>query len=59
MVVREAIPANLKRRILVEAGHRCAIPTCRFPTTEIAHILAYSKVKTHEFSNLILLIAHR
>ncbi len=31
------ISAELKRQILVEAGPICAIPTCRFPTTEIAH----------------------
>jgi hypothetical protein len=26
---RPAIPATVKRAVLVEAGHRCAIPTCR------------------------------
>ena len=31
-----------KRMALVEAGHRCAIPTCRHPTTEIAHIVPES-----------------
>ncbi len=35
---RPDISAELKRQILVEAGPICAIPTCRFPTTEIAHI---------------------
>ncbi len=52
---REQIPSELKRRILIEAGHRCAIPTCRHPTTEIAHITPYSKVMKHEYSNLIAL----
>lgn len=52
---REHIPAELKRKILVEAGHRCAIPTCRFPTTELAHIIPYSKVKKHDHHNLIAL----
>lgn len=52
---REKIPANLKRQILTEAGHRCAIPTCRFPTTELAHIIPYSKVKKHDAYNLIAL----
>jgi len=52
---RENIPAELKRKILVEAGHRCAIPTCRFPTTELAHIVPYSKVLKHEYHNLIAL----
>lgn len=36
---RSKIPTELKRQILVEAaGHRCAIPTCRHPTIEVAHI---------------------
>lgn len=52
---REAIPSKLKRIILVEAGHRCAIPTCRFPTTELAHIEPYAIVKKHEENNLIAL----
>lgn len=52
---REHIPAELKRKILVEAGHRCAIPSCRFPTIEIAHIEPYEKVKEHKYENLIAL----
>ena len=55
MSERPAIPAELKRRILVEAGHRCAIPSCRFPTIEIAHIEPYEKVKEHKYENLIAL----
>lgn len=52
---RPAIPAELKRAVLVEAGHRCAIPTCRAETTEIAHIVPWEKVKEHTFDNLIAL----
>jgi len=52
---RSRIPSDLKRRILVEAGHRCAVPTCRHPTTEIAHIVPWNKVKKHEYANLIAL----
>ena len=52
---RPKIPAELKRRILVEAGHRCAIPTCRSTQVEIAHIKPWSKVKKHEYDNLISL----
>ena len=52
---RPSIPAQVKRRVLVEAGHRCAIPTCRHPTTELAHIKPYSEVERHEHSNLIAL----
>ena len=55
MTERPPIPAKLKRRILVEAGHRCAIPTCRQPVTEIVHIIPWSKVKEHEYENLIAL----
>lgn len=55
MSQRPPIPSKLKRRILVEAGHRCAIPTCRHPTTEIAHIVPWNKVKKHEYENLIAL----
>ena len=52
---RRAIPAALKREVLVEAGHRCAIPTCRHTTVEIAHIVPWKKVKEHTFDNLIAL----
>jgi HNH endonuclease len=55
MEVRPPIPEPLKRRVLVEAGHRCAIPTCRTPVTEVAHIIPYSVVKKHEYENLIAL----
>jgi hypothetical protein len=40
---------------LVEAGHRCAIPTCRHPTTEIAHIVPESQSHDDSFQNLIAL----
>jgi HNH endonuclease len=43
------------RLALVEAGHRCAIPTCRHPTTEIAHIVAESESHDDSFENLIAL----
>jgi len=41
--------------VLVEAGHRCAIPTCKHPTTEIAHIVPWAQCQSHEFDNLIAL----
>src|ERR1700761_5508529 len=53
--VRPAIPADLKRRIYMEAGHRCAIPTCRATPIEIAHIVPWSDVQEHKFENLIAL----
>jgi len=52
---RPGIPAELKRAVLLEAGHRCAIPPCRHPTTELAHIEPWEKVKEHKFENLIAL----
>ena len=52
---RPAIPAELYRSIKVEAGHKCAVPTCRQTPIEIAHIEPWAKVKKHEFHNLIAL----
>lgn len=52
---RPAIPADLKRKILVEAGHRCAIPTCRYIKVEIHHIIPWNKCKEHSYDNLIAL----
>jgi hypothetical protein len=49
------IPEDLKRQLLVEAGHRCAIPTCRQYPTEFAHIEPFAKVRKHTFANLIVL----
>jgi hypothetical protein len=39
----------------VEAGHRCAIPTCRNVPVELAHIVPWSQVREHTFDNLIAL----
>jgi hypothetical protein len=39
----------------VEAGHRCAVPTCRSVPVEIAHIVPWNQVRTHTFENLIAL----
>ena len=44
-----------KRMALAEAGHRCAIPTCRHPTTEIAHIVPESQSHDDSSANLIAL----
>jgi hypothetical protein len=52
---RDAIPAEVKRAVLVEAGHRCAIPTCRATTTEIAHIVPWAETQDNSFENLIAL----
>ena len=49
------IPAEIKRAVLLESGHACAIPTCQFPATEFAHIEPYANVKKHEVSNIVAL----
>jgi hypothetical protein len=51
----EGVLRARKRMALVEAGHRCAIPTCRHPTTEIAHIVPESQSHDDSFHNLIAL----
>ena len=52
---RPAIPAELRRRVLVEAGHRCAIPTCRHIEVEIHHITPWAQSPEHTYENLIAL----
>jgi HNH endonuclease len=55
MAKRPPIQSDLQRSVLIEAGHRCALPTCRQIPVVIAHIVAWSKCKVHEFENLIAL----
>jgi hypothetical protein len=55
---RPDIPAGIKRKVLVEAGHRCAIPTCRYIEVEIHHIVPWNQVQRHEYENLIALCAN-
>ena len=52
---RTAIPVALRRRVLVEAGHRCAIPVCRQIPVELAHIVPWAQCRAHDFENLIAL----
>ena len=52
---RQPISRPLEREVLMEAGYRCAIPTCKQTPVEICHIIPYSKVRKHEFDNLIAL----
>jgi HNH endonuclease len=52
---RPQIPADIRRRVLVEAGHRCAIPTCRYIEIDIHHIVPWANCHTHEYDNLIAL----
>lgn len=55
MARRPDIPRQLKRKVLIEAGHRCAIPTCRQTPVEVAYIIPWVTVKEHTFENLIAL----
>ncbi|MGW2146645.1 HNH endonuclease [Nonomuraea bangladeshensis] len=56
---RPAIPAELERAVMVEAGHRCAIPTCRaVAPLQIDHIDDWAQVQEHRFENLIVLCAN-
>ena len=52
---RPPIPAELKRRAMMESGYRCAIPVCRNHPAEVDHIDDWAKVKEHKFENLIAL----
>ncbi|MFE7262256.1 HNH endonuclease [Streptomyces sp. NPDC057592] len=52
---RPKIPMEIQRAVLVEAGHRCAIQTCRQTPVDLAHIQPWAQVRTHTFDNLIAL----
>lgn len=52
---RPPIPADIRRRVLVEAGHRCAIPTCRYIEVDIHHVIPWAQCQTHDYDNLIAL----
>lgn len=52
---RPKAPRPLVRQLLVEAGHRCAIPTCRATPLEIAHIVPWHRVRRHDLPNMIVL----
>ena len=56
---RPAIPRELERALFIEAGYRCAIPTCRaVAPLEIEHIEDWAKVQEHKFENMIVLCAN-
>ena len=52
---RPSIPEEIRRRVLVEAGHRCAIPTCRHIEVDVHHIIPWAKCREHNYENLIAL----
>ena len=53
--LRPPIPADIRREVLVEAGHRCAIPTCRHIDVDVHHIIPWKESQKHEYENLIAL----
>ena len=52
---RPPIPVETRRQVLVEAGHRCSIPTCRHIEIDVHHIVPWSKGREHKYENLIAL----
>ncbi len=58
---RLPIPEELRRAVLVEAGHRCAIPRCGQTELDIHHIIPWETCRKHEYDNLIALcpVCHR
>ncbi|MBX7259436.1 MAG: HNH endonuclease [Candidatus Hydrogenedentes bacterium] len=49
------MPEDLRRRVLFEAGHRCAVHTCKHTDVDVHHIIPYAQCQAHEFDNLIAL----
>jgi hypothetical protein len=53
---RPVIPSEVKRIVMIEAGHRCAIQTCRNSANiDVHHIVPWEKCKDHNPDNLIVL----
>ena len=55
MTDRPPISADLRRQVLLEAGHRCAIHTCRHVDVDVHHIVPWAQRPEHRFDNLIAL----
>lgn len=57
---RQAIPADTKRKLMIESGHRCA--ACgEAVSLEKAHIIPWHEKKEHEFEDLVVFcrVCHR
>jgi hypothetical protein len=53
---RKKIPADIRRAVLIEASHRCAIPRCQNSANiDLHHIDPWGKCKEHKAENLIVL----
>jgi hypothetical protein len=55
MTDRPLVPAELKRAVLVEAGHDVQFQPVAKRQWRSPHIVPWSKVKDHTFDNLIAL----
>jgi hypothetical protein len=55
MARRRALSREVERDVLVEAGHRCAIPACHALHPEVHHIKPVAEGGSDEFENLIAL----
>ncbi len=54
---RPAIPINIRREVLFEARHHCAVCCTGLPLQQ-AHVIPWSKSKEHSLENLIALCAN-
>lgn len=52
---RPPVPTEIRRRVLVEAGHLCSIPTCRYIEADVHHIIPWAQCQAHNYDNLIAL----
>ena len=52
---RKHIPSEIRRNVKDEAGHTCAIPTCKATPIEIAHIIPVKEGGDNSQGNLIAL----
>lgn len=55
MSTRPSVPAELRRRVLVESGDRCAVHTCQHSDVDVHHIIPWEKCQDHSYDNLIAL----
>src|SRR5215813_14856426 len=54
---RPSIPIAIKRQVLFESRHHCAV-CCNPLPLEQAHIIPWNKVRVHNLANLIALCAN-
>lgn len=53
------IPADVRRQLLVEAGHRCAIRTCHAVSPlEAHHIIPWSECQVHDPAHMLILCSN-